>query len=334
MLFKKVSYFIVYSLNDLLVLLMIFTFYFDLLRLDLAFFKFHFFIFFSGNSLEKEKVKTLDVEQPIIPSPLPLPVNIMNHDDTPMDGSSSSTIISNENTPLQVNKCKQPGMVDSLGMFLPSKNMLIPTCPPNFISSKPMKVFGKTFPKYDKFPVNTMNCTLDGYDLHMTLCAYAFPPAGFKSQADVKEGIPVNGTAPRLIFYNDKNAFNLNMDSKYIKRLVQFGLLFLRGNPHLPQDEQDMSDIFSENPELEYPWKEMWELFENSEKRKIRSPTPNLDSGSADRGLHGNESEDEGDVSNEEEEEEEEEEGRGSQDSELLAGSVKPSDSEGSDNEN
>merc|ERR1711978_672496 len=230
-----------------------------------------------------------------------------------MDLSSPSTIISNENenTPTQVNKCKQPGMVDSLGMFLPSKNMVIPTSPPNFISSKPMKVFGKTFPKYDRFPLNTMNCQLDANDLYMTLCAYAFPPAGFKSQADVKEGIPVNGTAPRLIFYNDKNAFNLNMDSKYIKRLVQFGLLFLRGNPHLPQDEQDMSDIFSENPELEYPWKEMWELFENSEKRKIRSPPPNPDSGSADRGLHGNESEDEGDVSDEEEEEEEEERQKG-----------------------
>ena len=48
MLFKKVSYFIVYSLNGLLVLLMIVTFSFDLLRLDPAFFKFHFFIFFQG----------------------------------------------------------------------------------------------------------------------------------------------------------------------------------------------------------------------------------------------------------------------------------------------
>merc|ERR1711978_309236 len=173
-----------------------------------------------------------------------------------MDLSSPSTIISNENenTPTQVNKCKQPGMVDSLGMFLPSKNMVIPASPPNFISSKPMKVFGKTFPKYDRFPVNTMNCQLDANDLHMTLCAYAIPPVGFKSHSDVKEGIPVNGIAPRLVFYSDKNAFlNLNMDSKYIKSLVQSGLLFLSGNPHLLQEETDMMKIFKKNPELEYP---------------------------------------------------------------------------------
>ena len=263
-------------------------------------------------------MKTIDVEQPSIP--LPPSINNTNHDDTPMDLSSPSTIISNENenTSTQVNKCKQPGMVDSLGMFLPSKNMVIPTSPPNFISSKPMKVFGKTFPKYDRFPLNTMNCQLDANDLYMTLCAYAFPPSGSKSQADMKEGIPVNGTAPRLIFYNDKNAFNLNMDSKYIKRMVQFGLLFLSGNSQLPQDELDMTDIFTENPELEYPWNDMWKVFENFEKRKIQSPAPNHDYRSVDPGLHENESEDRGDVSDEE--------GNESQDSELL--SVSGSDGE------
>ena len=281
-------------------------------------FQISFSIFLGGNSLEKEKVKTLDVEQSSIPSPPP--INTTNHNDTSMDESSLPTIIiSNENTPLpQAYKCKQPGMVDSLGMFLPSKNMVIPTSPPNFISSKPMKVFGKTFPKYDRFPVNTMNCQLDANDLYMTLCAYAFPPSGSKSQADMKEGIPVNGTAPRLIFYNDKNAFNLNMDSKYIKRMVQFGLLFLSGNPQLPQDELDMTDIFTENPELEYPWNDMWKVFENFEKRKIQSPAPNRDYRSVDPGLHENESEDRGDVSDEE--------GNESQDSELL--SVSGSDGE------
>ena len=254
-------------------------------------FQISFSIFLGGNSLEKEKVKTLDVEQSSIPSPPP--INTTNHNDTSMDESSLPTIIiSNENTPLpQAYKCKQPGRIDSLGMFLPSKNMLAPSSPPNFISSKPMKVFGKTFPKYERFPVNTMNCQLDVNGLHMTLCAYAIPPVGFKSHSDVKEGIPVNGTAPRLIFYNDKNTSNLNMDSKYIKRLVQFGLLFLSGNPHLLQEEKDMMKIFTKNPELEYPWNDMWELFENFEKRKIRNPTPNYDYTSADLDLHENESE-------------------------------------------
>ena len=320
MLFKKVSYFIVYSLIGPPVLIMIVTFSFDLRWLDLTFLNFIFHFFLGGNSLENEKVKTIDVEQPSIP--LPPSINNTNHDDTPMDLSSPSTIISNENenenTSTQVNKCKQPGMVDSLGMFLPSKNMVIPTSPPNFISSKPMKVFGKTFPKYDRFPLNTMNCQLDANDLYMTLCAYAFPPSGSKSQADMKEGIPVNGTAPRLIFYNDKNAFNLNMDSKYIKRMVQFGLLFLSGNSQLPQDELDMTDIFTEHPELEYPWNDMWKVFENFEKRKIQSPVPNRDYRSVDPGLHENESEDRGDVSDEE--------GNESQDSELL--SVSGSDGE------
>ena len=290
-------------------------------------FQISFSIFLGGNSLEKEKVKTLDVEQSSIPSPPP--INTTNHNDTSMDESSLPTIIiSNENTPLpQAYKCKQPGRIDSLGMFLPSKNMLAPSSPPNFISSKPMKVFGKTFPKYERFPVNTMNCQLDVNGLHMTLCAYAIPPVGFKSHSDVKEGIPVNGTAPRLIFYNDKNTSNLNMDSKYIKRLVQFGLLFLSGNPHLLQEEKEMSDIFSEKPELEYPWNDMWELFENFEKRKIRNPTPNYDYTSADLDLHENESDDESDVGVLYIDEE----GRGPQDSELLAGSVKPFDSEGSD---
>ena len=87
-------------------------------------FQISFSIFLGGNSLEKEKVKTLDVEQSSIPSPPP--INTTNHNDTSMDESSLPTIIiSNENTPLpQAYKCKQPGRIDSLGMFLPSKNML------------------------------------------------------------------------------------------------------------------------------------------------------------------------------------------------------------------
>ena len=34
----------------------------------------------------------------------------------------------------------------------------------------------KTFPKYERFPVNTMDCPLDANGLHMTLCAYAILP--------------------------------------------------------------------------------------------------------------------------------------------------------------
>ena len=328
MLFKKVSYLTFTVLNRSPVLSVKLSLFLDLLWLDPLIFLILFFIYFflGGKYSEKGKAKTIDVAQPSIP--LPPPINNTNYDDTPMDLSFPSTVISNENTQTQVNKCKQPGMVDSLGMFLPSKNMLVPSSPPDFISSKPMMVFGKTFPKYDRFPLDAMHCQLDANNLHMGLCAYAFPRAGYKSQADMKEGIPVNGTAPRLIFYNDRNAFNLNMDSKYIKRLIQFGLLFLSGNPHLPQDEQDMADIFTENPELEYPWNDMWELFENFKKLKVQSPTLNdgYSSADADLSLHENESEDGEDVLNEK--------GNGSQDNELLSGSIEHSEFDFSDDEN